>query len=258
MATRNLLFRIFVTGIVIILFSQNILAQPHVAINDAIFKIYNADFENVPSVISKIRKDNPTMASYLDVDFRWWKMITNNSASNESDFLECLNSFRNNNSTVEEDFERLTYFVYQIRYENFKKQSFSRYLSALKFHIFLGNVDDKRAGKLSSLEKSIFQMTIEFDKYIKYKYLTDYGISSKKNIQQYKICLQNIENMQNDQFISFETIKTYLLGKIYFEIENDYQKAYEKFGKLSADYPDNAIFKAIRRDCKVQLVANSK
>lgn len=253
-----MIIRYLLIEIIFLVFTQNIFAQSPISIDQTISKIYNLDFEKVPSALANIGKANPAMASYLRIDYLWWKMVSNNSAANESEFLEFLNSFRQRRSGLDTDFERLTYFVYQIRYDNFKKQSFSRYITAFKFHFFLGNMDGKKAEKFNSLEKSIFQMTLEFDNYIKYKYLNNYGISSERNLKQYLLCLQNIEKMHNEHYHSFETIKTYLLGKIYLEIENNYLKAFGKFDSLSTDFPGNTIFKTIRENCRVQMVMNSK
>lgn len=253
-----MIIRYLLLEIILFVITQNISAQTPISIDQTINKIYNLDFEKVPSALANIGKANPAMASYLRIDYLWWKMVSKNSATNESDFLEFLNSFKQKRSGLDSDFERLTYFVYQIRYDNFKKQSISRYITAFKFHFFLGNMDGEKSEKFNSLEKSIFQMTLEFDNYIKYKYLNNYGISSERNLQQYLLCLRNIEKMHNVQYRSFETIKNYLLGKIYFEIENDYLKAFGKFDSLSTNFPDNTIFKNIRENCRVQLVINSK
>jgi hypothetical protein len=253
-----MVIRYLLIEIILLVFTQNIFAQTPISIDQTIDKIFNLDFEKVPSDLADIGKANPAMASYLQIDYLWWKMVSHNSATNESDFLEFLNSFKQKKSGLDSDFERLTFFVYQIRYDNFKKLSFSRYITAFKFHFFLGNMDGEKAEKFNSLEKSIFQMTLEFDNYIKFKYLNDYGISSKRNLQQSQLCLQNIEKMHNEHYRSFEAIKTYFLGKIYFEIENDYLKAFRKFDALSTDFPENTIFKTIRENCRVQMVMNSK
>ena len=252
------LFKLFTFGIVLLLPFQNASAQSDKAIDIVVANIYNLDFNDVPSQIASIRKNNPRIASYLKIDYLWWKMVSNSSISHETDFIAFMKSFKEKYSGPDNDFERLTYLIYQTRYDNFKKQNLSRYLAALRLHLFIGKMDEKRVEKLSSLEKSIFRMTMEFEKYMMYKYLDSYGILSKKNAQHYQLCLRNIEKMHNDHFASFEIIKTYLLGKIYFEIENDYEKAFGKFGKLSSDFPNNTVFYSLKNDCKAQFVLNSK
>jgi hypothetical protein len=56
--------------------------------------------------------------------------------------------------------------------------------------------------------------------------------------------------MYNSEYKSFDIVKTYLLAKIYFEIEGDKQKAFVKFTKLSSMFPKNTIFKQAVADCK--------
>lgn len=240
--------------LLLLIFSLNIFGQSsYYEVDNIINKVYNLDFENIPEEIANIGKTEPQIACYLRIDYLWWRMISNHSISTESEFCEYLNSFKENKSGIEEEFERLTYFMYQIRYDNFKNEGFSRYLTALNFHFFIGKMDNKKAVKLNSLENSILQLTIEFDKYMKYKYLNSFGFYSKRNIEQCQLCLRNIEKMTNVNSNTFATIKNYLLGKIYLEIEKDYLTAYEKFGNLSAAFPGNKIFVGIKKDCKAHI-----
>lgn len=223
-------------------------SQPVQETDSIVFKIYNQDFGEIPSSIENLRKSSPQIARYLNIDFLWWKMISDLNEKTEAQFLAGLNSLTET-ASVNQDFNKLAGFIYQIRYENFRNKSFSKYLTILKFHLFVESIKPEHTEKLESFEKSIFQMTTGLNSYIKYKFLEDYGIQTKRNKENCRISLVNIENMQNANFKSFDVIKTYFLGKIYLEIENDKQRAILKFEKLSDQFPQNVIFRKTLSEC---------
>jgi hypothetical protein len=217
--------------------------------DEIVFKIYNQDFCGITDNIENLRKSSPQIALYLNIDFLWWKMISDLNEKTEAVFLAGLDSLNETNSD-NQDFNKLACFLYQIRYENLRNKNFSKYLTILKFHLYVENISSKKAERFGSFEKSIFQMITELNSYMKYKFLEDYGLQTKKNTENCKMSLAKIENLQNTGFKSFDVIKTYFLGKIYLEIENNNQQAILKFEKLSGLFPKNAIFKKTLSDCK--------
>lgn len=217
-----------------------------------VFKIYNQDFNEIHVSIENLNKTSPQIARYLNIDFLWWKMISDQNQKTEAEFLAGLNSLIETGSGSQ-DFDKLAGFIYQIRYENFRNKSFSKYLTILKFHLFVESIKPEQAEKLGSFERSIFEMTTELNSYMKYKFLEGYGLQTKKNKENCRMSLSNIENLQNASFKSFDVIKTYFLGKIYLEIENDKERAILKFEILSGMFPQNSILKKTLSDCKKQL-----
>ncbi len=234
----------------IVLFTFSAMAQSPNQIDELVNNIYNLDFSAIPNQISELEKTDPQIAGYLRFDYLWWKMVSNNSDSAESEFIAYKNSFLTYTTESSKDFKTLIYYLYQIRYENYKKTSFSKYLTALKCHAYLLKIDEHNADRLSLLEKNIFQLIVEFDKCLKYRYISELDLITDKYKHQFEISLEKIENLSNSQYSSFETIKNYFLGKIYLEIENDSVKALHKFSELSERFPNNKIFESIKKDCK--------
>jgi hypothetical protein len=226
-------------------------SQPAEETDEIVFKIYNQDFKGIPEKIENLKRTSPQIASYIRLDYLWWQMISNLNTKTENDFLKGLNLLAETNSG-NQDFNKLAYFIYRIRYDNLRKKSFSKYLALLKFHLYVENISAKKTEKFDSFETSILQMMMEINSYMKYRFFEDYGIQSKKNKQYGQMCLRKIENLKNTDFKSFEVIKTYFLGKIYLEIENDNQQAIRKFEKLSVQFPENTIFRKTLSACQIQ------
>jgi hypothetical protein len=237
-------------GFLLSICATPIFGQSSEAIDSIVGKIYNLDFANVPFQLEKLEKSDPQIADYLEFDYLWWKMITSNSMTSELEFVHYKNTFNDKVATDDKDFRTLIYFLYQIRYENFKKTSISSYWTALKCQVYIQKLDEEKATRLKPLEKALFLLILEFDKCLKYKFLDKFHPLSSKNEDNFKIRLENIEKLQNEHYKSFETIKNYFLGKIYLEVAHDSIKAYEKFSKLSDEFPDNAVLKEIKNNCR--------
>ena len=239
-----------ILGFSLFLFTFSVFGQAQSQIDGIVNQIYNFDFVNVPDQLTQLEKTDPKIAGYLKFDFLWWKMISNFSVSTESEFNEYKKSFLDNTDDINRDFKKLIYYLYQIRYSNFKNTSFSKYLAAIKCHVYLLKIDKEKASALKPLERNIFQLIVEFDKCLKYKFISELDLLTNKNRRQFQISLEKIGTLQSSQFASFKTIKDYFLGKIYLDIENDSFKAYEIFSNLSERYPGNKIFKSIKNDCE--------
>ncbi|MBV5312065.1 MAG: hypothetical protein JZU47_02145 [Prolixibacteraceae bacterium] len=231
--------------------SQSSYSQSTVLFDEIVSEIYSQNFNDVEPKIEKLKKTSPLFANYLQVDYLWWKMITFYTDSNKSRFLTELDALNSGKKTTEyQDYDRLIYFTYQIRYENLTNKSFSKYMTSLKFHFFIESIDLNKLESTDSFIKNMFALMNELDVFMKYQFLNDHGLKTKNNTEKCHLCLQNIENMYNSEYKSFDIVKTYLLAKIYFEIEGDKQKAFVKFAKLSNMFPKNTIIKQAVADCK--------
>lgn len=232
---------------------MNLYSQPSEIADEIIFKTYNMDFNEVPAKIEILKKTSPQIAKYLKVEYLWWKMISTFNSSTEALLLAEISSLHDKNSE-NENYNKLIYFIYQIRYDNFKKRSFTRYLNLLKFHIFLQNIDAVEIKKYDPFAISMFWLITEFDLYMEYKILSHNMFQTKKNFNKLKSSLERIENIPNPENKSFDIIKTYLLGKIYLDIEINYLKAFNKFQQLSVMFPKNIIFRETAAECKKHLI----
>ncbi len=223
---------------------QGSYSQPASDFDEIVSEIYNQDFRKVSAKIEKLKKLSPQVANYLQIDYLWWKLISANSVTNESEFLAALDELNNNDKNITyQDYNRLINFTYKIRYENLKNKTFSKYMTLLKFHSFMENIDKNNLKNKDSFITSMFELMDVLNVFMKYKFLTDHGFDTKNNIEKCYSSLRKIESMSNAEYKSFEVVKTYLLAKIYLEIELDFKKALDKFSKLSNMFPGNTIFK---------------
>lgn len=231
--------------------SQNLYSQPHALFDEIVYKIYNQDFSDVEPKIEELKKISPQTANYLQIDYLWWKMISFYTDSNKLNFLTELNKFNSGSKTPDfQNYDRLIYFTYQIRYENLTNKGFSKYLTSLKFHFFLENANWYELKKSNSFVFSMFTLMNELNEFMRYKFLNEHGLRTKNNIEKCRLSLQTIDRMYNPEYQSFDVVKTYLLAKIYKEIEQDDEKALDKFMKLSLLFPENTIFAKAVADCK--------
>ena len=228
--------------------------QSLASVDDITNKIFNQDFEGVPAEIDLLRKTSPQQAKYVKVDYLWWKMITDNTKAAEASFLSELDSVViEKERTGKTDYDRLLYFTYQIRYDNLRKKSFSKYLNLIKLHLFLEKMNPEEVKNSDPFVVSLFNLMIEMDLFMKYKFLSNNGFQPEINRSKCQTSLTLIENLHEPSNKTFGICKTYLLGKIYLDIENDYTKANMKFVELSEMFPGNLIFKKSVEYCKAHL-----
>jgi hypothetical protein len=97
----------------------------------------------------------------------------------------------------------------------------------------------------------MFKMMNELDKFMEYKFINGIRVKTQSNQEKCRQTLTKIEEMTNSEYRAFDIAKTYILAKIYYEIENDNQKALQKFHKLSDLFPQNTIFRKAITDCKI-------
>ncbi len=230
---------------------QYLYCQPSSKFDETIYSIYNQDFYGVPAKIEILKKTSPQIADYIEIDYLWWKMISVYSEQNELAFISKLNSLNNKTkNSSSQNYNRLMYFTYLMRFENMKDKKYSKYLALLKFHLFMKSMDTNAYESSNSFIACIFKLMNEVDEFMKFKFLNQAGFDTKKNSEKCKLCLQKIEFISNQEYKSFDVVKTYLLAKIYLEIENNKKEALVKFAKLSDLFPNNSIFKKAILDCK--------
>lgn len=148
-------------------------------------------------------------------------MISNKSVASELDFANYKNAYQDNINIGDKDFNKLIYYLYQIRYDNLKNVGFSKYWTALKCQVFIQKINDGNAANLRPLERAIFQLIVEFDKCLKYSLIDEFNFLSTQNEKKLLVSLDKIEKIDNGNYSSFLTIKNYFLGKIYLEIAHD-------------------------------------
>lgn len=240
----------YILGLLLFLFNFSVLGQSSKQIDEIVEKIYNLDFENVESSLERLKLTDPQISGYLKFDCLWWKMIFSNSEATESEFVNYKNGYHEEELSGKKDFNKLIFFLYQIRYENFKNIGLSRYWTALKCQVFIQKLNDSDTSNFSPLEKIIFQLIVEFNKCLKYSIIDEFNLLQTKNQKKLYSSLEKIERIENENYRSFSTIKDYFLGKIYLEVAHDSVKAYSKFSKLSEEFPDNGVIKELKYSCR--------
>lgn len=255
---------ISVNKLALIFFVINMLSSSDVQsqnsqIDSIVKNTYNLDFEDISSRLESLKKSQCQISEYLEVDYLWWQMISNLNVDNEKKFLSSLDNIKVNSEIDENrNYSKLFYFIYQIRYDNLKQREILRYFSIVKLHFYLERVKSTVEKFPNSFLISIVDLIIESDKCMKYELLIKNGFKSANNIDSLNICRTRIENMQNSEYRSFDIVKQYYLGKIYFDIEKDYKKALNKFIALSIECPNNKIFKALIEECNRKCAELSK
>lgn len=119
--------------------------------------------------------------------------------------------------------------------------------------MYLDHIRNSETKWPNSFIQSLFELIDLSELYMKYIFLVENGIKSKECINRYETYLARLEIMNNCDYPSFEIIKQYYLGKIYFDVEKNYSKALNKFELLSKTCPNNLIFKKIIDNCQQKI-----
>lgn len=213
-------------------------------VDKAIYLIYNMEFNKAEKEIDEISKSSPETAKYIRLEFLWWKMIAFHSEITELGFLESLNSLTNNDDgEPNSDYNKLFYFTYCIRYHNLQERYLQKMASAVKFHLFLNQWEKEGFEAEESFIQSFKTLTLEMNKYMKFRIFDKFNFLSNKNKHNDQYYLKKIESLNNPEFDSFNVVKTYLLAKIYLEIEKKPTLAHNNFKALSIKFPNNTVFK---------------
>ena len=237
----------------IMLLTYNLHGQPS-QIDVIIKKTYNQDFAEIPGLIENLKRTSDKVSEYLEIDYLWWRMISDFSQSTEKLFQIALDKIRNETNDEGDNYSKLFYFIYQIRYEHLKQHEFSKYISVLKLHFYLERIKAEDIKYSNALVRSLLELIEQSGIIMKYSLLLDAGINSAYNKSKLQSSLTRIENMKNSEYLSFDIIKLYYLGKLYFNIDKNYTKAKEKFIELSIICPDNKIFRDLIEECNKKCV----
>ncbi|MCL6101431.1 MAG: hypothetical protein M1292_02925 [Bacteroidetes bacterium] len=117
----------YLLSLIILLISSEIHCQP-AEIDMIVKKIYNQEFGDIQIKIDSLRKNSNNIAQYLEVDYLWWKMISEGNPTSEAEFLSELDVLKSQNSEDDSvNYSKLFWLIYQIRYENFKNHEISKY-----------------------------------------------------------------------------------------------------------------------------------
>lgn len=228
-----------------------VICQTDRLVDQVIGHIYNCQFAEVPPLISRLRTADPELASYLDFDLRWWKMIALGTPEAEREFVAYKKAFGDSLLPHDDEFRKIVYHLYQVRYENMGHNTVSKYMSAVKGQIWFSGLDSLRARSLKPDQQFFYRLIVEFHRCVKYRFLGNMGVQATRNQQLYESTTGRIEQMKYPEYRTFESVRDYFLGKIYLEIGKDTAKAVQKFSDLSMAYPGNPVFRQIFKECKI-------
>jgi len=209
----------------------------------ALYHIYNFEFDEALKESNRISNVAPEEAIFLKMENLWWEMICSPTNKNDSTFIRYLSSVPKLSSYKESRDIKLIYYSYLARYFNFKHQFFKKTSILIKLHNLLKYYNVSGNHSTDTFIESYRSLSVELYNYLELitinKIIPFSGNTSSSRLA----ILYKIESIQSDNFESFETIKTYILGKIYLEIEGDQDLALKKFQELTQMFPKNTIFK---------------
>lgn len=197
--------------------------------------LYNFNFNTSKEIIDslKINHEEAIDVLILTINYRWWKIISEDTAYNKKKFLISLDSLKNNMQGFSEEKKKILliyYYTYYCRYHLMYKN----YLKVLIHYHKFDKLIKKFRPKETSHQKEI-KLIKNFYLYLKYKHIS---FDSKRR-EHY---LNKIKNTADSENLIVKTESKYLLMKIYAEIEKLPEKAKDHQKYLLKKYPNNPIF----------------
>ena len=200
--------------------------------------LYNFNFTFSKEIIDSLKAKNKKTIDILilNINYKWWKIISNDTENNKKDFLVSLDRLKNNMQGFSEEKKNILlvyYYTYYCRYHLMYRNYFKVLVHYPKFERLIKKCKTK---KTSHKEK--IGLIKNFFLYLQYRHIS--LNSEKKNHY-----LKNIERIAESENPIVKTESNYLLMKIYAELEDSPRKAREHQFFLHKKYPDNWVFNSI-------------
>lgn len=241
--------------IILIWFGSNIVfCQPYILkpesknVENIFVNIYNFSFDKADSLInSSFELKNDKINQYsLKAYLYWWKIIGGDNVKSNSgkcDFYlaEVLKLSKNGNKADPlSQLNIINAYSLKSRIDNHngnKIKAFYHFYNSIDYfkNLQSTNSHDERTKFATGLYNYLLAY-IEKDYSSSFSYFLDFPKGDKV------IGLKNLEHCSQSQDLIIMTEATYFLYKIYFSIEKDYGKAFDKIITLRNLYPDNFVF----------------
>ncbi|MGD9931986.1 MAG: hypothetical protein AB7U05_18345 [Mangrovibacterium sp.] len=214
------------------------------------------EFEKAEKEINELEISSPKEAEFIRMELLWWKMITLGTKHSESAFLEQLKSFSKSKKIAKSDNNILLYYIYATRYNNYKGSIIRKVSNMVRFQLFLDQWQASIWTSNNSINQSFNNLILEINSYLKSKVSQKCNPFYRDSNENMNIHLKRIESLHNNSYKSFETIKNYLLAKIYLDIEKNKELAFQKFNDLAIQFPKNTIFNHIIQSDLIEQTRN--
>ncbi len=252
--SKYLVLRIVFTIFLIWYGSKNVFCQPYILkpesknVENIFIHIYNFSFEKADSLINssnELKNDKINQYS-LKAYLYWWKIIGGDNAKNNlgkcNYYLEEVIKLSKNRNKTESlsQLNIINAYSLKSRIDNHngnKIKAFYHFYNSIPYFKNLQTINsrDDRSKFAIGLYNYLLAY-IEKDYSSTLKYFLDFPNGDKV------LGLKNLEHCSHSQDQIIMTEATYFLFKIYFTIEKDFNKAFDKINILRSLYPDNFVF----------------
>ena len=197
--------------------------------------LYNFNFNTSKEIIDSLNVNYEKTIDILilTINYRWWKIISEDTEYNRKNFLFSLESLKNKMTYFSEEKKKILlvyYLTYYCRYH----LMYNNYLKVLihypKFDKLIKKIETEGTSHQEEIE-----LIKNFYLYLKYRHIS-------LNPEKKNHYLKKIKNAAKSQNLIVKTESNYLLMKIYAEIEDSPKKAKNHHIFLLSKYPNNWVF----------------
>jgi len=209
-------------------------------ITEAYKALYNFNFNTSRKIINTLNVKNKKNIDILilNIDYRWWKIKSEDTEENQKKFLSSLEKLKNNIKNFSEEKKEILWIYYYTYYSRYHLR-YKNYFKVLNHYPeFDKRIREYKENTNEIKHQEEIKLIRNFYLYLKYKFLS---LDSQKK----KHHLNEIKSLTNSEALIVKTESNYLLMRIYSKINNAPKKAkyYQKF--LHNRYPNNPLFNTL-------------
>lgn len=197
--------------------------------------LYNFHFNTSRQILDSLQTNMKSNVDVmvLNINYKWWKIISNDTQNNRRNFLTSLDSLKRKRNVFTGEKRKILSIYYYIFYCRYHLMNNNYLKVLLRYGKFDRLIKNFKCQETNYQEK--ITLIRNFYLYLKHKYMS-FNAGKK---QRY---LKEIKKLADSENIIVKTETNYLLMKIYSEIEKlpDKAKTHEEF--LNKKYPNNPFF----------------
>jgi len=203
--------------------------------------LYNFNFHTSKKIIDSLNVKNKKNIDILilNIDYRWWKIKSEDTENNKKKFRISLERLKNNIQHFSEEEKKDVLWIYYYTYHSRYHLRYKNYFKVLNHYPkFDKLIKEFNTNTNEISHQDEIKLIRNFYFYLKYKFLS-------LNSQKKKHHLNEIKSLTDSEALVVKTESNYLLMRIYTEINNSPEKAkyYQKF--LHSRYPNNPLFNTL-------------
>ncbi len=218
--------------------------------------LYSFEFNKSDSILSSLPK-SPEY-SFIQINNYWWKLITTDNKKNiiysNALIINHDKKYSNSPPTENEVLLNISIQAFKLRFLLYNKQYYKAYKQA-KFLVQI--ISSSTIAQDNEYTILIYGLMNYFGNKAYKKYPFVFYQKQYKNFSD-TIGIILLEKAAKTNNIFVKTESLYFLVKIYYEVEENYEKALFYSSKLTSLYPDNAIFGYYHLNILINLKKNNE